>query len=250
MAPASRPHWLRNVRWQLLASVCLVAACGGKSASDSRTGTGGGPNDATGGSTTTAGGTGDAAIGGDTSTGGSSRAGTGGSEDGSGTGGTSTCQGVACAPIPNTCKKIVQEPDACCASCLDTGCDACPDLVCDTGSHAATTPGDCCPTCQPDPPDSCTVARDDYKTLRSALIEKYGSSGCMNSADCALAPESNACTTSCGVPLPRLTVNDFETNTMNAARDCSTCPPPPDLDCALVLAACVNGKCTLAAPTD
>jgi hypothetical protein len=252
MALASTPHRHRNVRWQLLGSVLLVAACGGKSASESRGGTGGSSTtDATGGSTTTAGGTGNAtSAGGDTSTGGSSLAGTGGSENGSGTGGTSTCNGVVCEPIPNTCKQIVQEPGACCPVCLDTGCDACPDLACDTGTHAEMTAGECCPTCQPDPPDPCTQGRADYVNLRSALIAKYGSGGCMNSADCAIAAERNACMSTCGVPLPLSMVNNFEQNTMNAASHCSTCPPLPALDCSLELPACVNGQCVTEAPSD
>lgn len=233
----------------MLGSVLLAVACGGRSASDSRRESGtGGSSDASGGSGTA----GDTAAGtgGDVNTGGSNLGGTGGTEAGSGTGGAPNCKGVVCAPIPKTCKMIAQEPGACCPTCPDTGCDPCPDLACAVGTHPDMAAGDCCPTCQPDPVDACLQGRADYTSLRATLLDKYGSSACLNSADCAVASEYNACNASCGVVLPASNVQNFENNTMNAAKQCASCPPPPAIDCTLVVPACVNGRCTDASATN
>lgn len=255
----------------------VLSACGGKSDSVADGGNGG--SDATGGtsaimgsggSTTSAGGgTSDAgtmnsgATGG-TAAGGSDSGGTGASDaggtlgfgkggaggsDAAGSAGANPCDKITCFPIPSTCKKIVQDPEACCPTCPDTGCDACPDLTCDSGTHAETTPGDCCPTCQPDPPDACTQGQAAYAELRMAMLEKYGSSSCKNSTDCAFAIESNACASTCGVVLPVSTVDFFEENTTSAAAACSSCPPPSAFpQCPAQIPACVNGMCTTARP--
>jgi hypothetical protein len=272
MALASTSYGLSNLRWPLLFSALLITACGGKSASESPGGSGGtGASEATGGSSTSGGSSGtstggDAELGGSTSTGGDANkggtaggaaagtgdtssgatGGTGGSSDGAGTGGAPSCTGVVCAPIPKTCKMIEQEPGACCPTCPDTGCDVCPDLVCAAGTHAETVPGDCCPTCRPDADvDACMMGQAAYEDERANLIEKYGSAGCLNSADCGIATEQNACASTCGVALPMNTIKNFESNTLKAGAACSTCPsldPPP---CAVYITACVNGECTL-----
>ena len=239
-----------HVHTFLLALALFPAACGGKSSRvDNSDGGSGGtePTAASGGSTTTSGGSDSAATGGtsETSTGGTS---TGGS-DNAGTGGTSDdCKGVVCAPIPSSCKQVVQEPGACCPTCPDTGCTPCPDLVCDAGSHAETQAGDCCPTCQPNPPDACMQGQAAYQELRAALLSKYGSTGCQNSVDCTLAVEDNACASTCGVVLPASTVASFENNMTNAANACSACSPTPPPQCPAQVPTCVNGQCQAVLP--
>jgi hypothetical protein len=174
--------------------------------------------------------------------------GTGGSLD-MGSGGSAAapdCKGVVCAPIPNSCKKLVQDPNSCCPTCTDTGCDPCPAIDCAEGSHAETVPGDCCPSCVMNPPDVCARGQAAYSDLRAQLLDKYGSSGCSNSADCTLVREDNACSFVCFVALPSSTADNFMTNLDSSASGCSTCEAPAHPTCAGEVAACVNGKCTSA----
>ncbi len=238
----------------MVGAALVLAACGGKSASEApgSSGTSGATDAsaASGGSTAASAGGSDATTAGGSSTGGSDIGGTGGFETGGSGGGSNDCKGVACAPIPDSCKRIVQEPGACCPTCPDTGCDPCPDLTCDAGTHAETAPGDCCPTCQPDPPDACAQGQAAYMDLRASMLEKYGSSGCMNSSDCVTVVEDNACASTCGAILPASTAMFFESNIANAADACSTCPPiEPKPQCPAMTPGCVNGKCTAVHPT-
>jgi len=223
---------LRAVSPALVCLTLLLGACGGESAHH---GAPNGGSGATGGASTT---------GGDSGAGGS-----GGSNDKGGDAGSSgsapvsACGKVTCPAIPTSCKRIVQEPDACCPTCLDTGCDPCPALDCAEGTHSETVPGDCCPSCVADPPDACTTGQMEYADLRAALLDKYGSSGCANSSDCTLVSEHNACNVACNVALPAVTAVNFTSNLDARATDCATCPPPAELDCEAQLAACVNGHC-------
>ncbi len=194
---------------------------------------------------------GSGAVGGDSSVGGS-----GGSNDKGGDAGSSgsrpvsACGNVTCPAIPTSCKRIVQEPDACCPTCLDTGCDVCPAVDCAEGTHSETVPGDCCPSCVADPPDACATGQTTYADVRAALLEKYGSSGCSNSSDCTLVSEYNACNVACAVALPVPTAVNFTSNLDALGKDCATCPAPAEIDCEAQVAACVNGRCVALDATD
>jgi hypothetical protein len=234
----------------------LLAACGGESTHEDATSGGSGG----GGAVAATGGDGGsvAATGGDNGSGGSpagdggtTTAGTGGSSGASGgdssvggsTAGAMPCAKVECPNIPTSCKQLVQDPNECCPMCLDTGCGACPDIMCADGTHSETVAGDCCPSCVADPPDACAMGQMTYTGLRMALLDKYGSSGCSNSADCTLVLENNACNVSCGVALPNATATNFADNLAKLAPGCASCPAPATADCGPVLASCVNGRC-------
>ncbi|HEY0462647.1 MAG TPA: hypothetical protein VGC79_00490 [Polyangiaceae bacterium] len=156
------------------------------------------------------------------------------------------CDKVICDPIPTTCKHLVQSPGECCPTCTDTGCDACEDLDYAEGTHSATKAGDCCPTCVPDPPDACLEGQKYYAKNRAELLDKYGSSGCKNSADCTLVQEDTACAHACNIPLPTLTAHNLAPNLGVFAAGCSSCEAPPRVECDEQIAACVNGKCVTA----
>lgn len=153
------------------------------------------------------------------------------------------CSKVTCPSIPTSCKRIVQATDACCPTCLDTGCEVCPALDCAEGTHSESAPGDCCPSCVADPPDACATGQQVYAGLRATLLDKYGSSGCSNSTDCTLVSENNACSIACNVVLPLSTAHNFVDNLDSLAMGCATCPPPGEVDCKAQAAACVNGRC-------
>ena len=160
------------------------------------------------------------------------------------------CGTVVCPSIPSSCKKIVQVPGACCATCTDTGCDPCPSLTCDAGTHSETAAGACCPTCVDDPPDACTTGQQGYASMRKSMLEKYSSSGCKNSSDCVLMPENNLCVWNCDIPLPSNMSASFVSNlTQSAQSSCSTCPTPTAPQCEQMIAACVNGKCVAVSPS-
>jgi hypothetical protein len=155
-----------------------------------------------------------------------------------------SCTGVVCGPIPSSCRKLIQEPGACCPTCTDTGCNPCPALTCPTGTHQETLAGDCCPSCVANPPDPCLQGKQNYAAFRQQLFDKYASSGCKNSSDCILVFEGNACAQVCSVPLPTTLASSFSSNLFSiAATDCATCPPPATTICAAMTAACLNGKC-------
>ena len=169
------------------------------------------------------------------------RVGTGGA---GGAGGTQSCSGVVCSPIPSSCKKLVQEPGACCPTCTDTGCGPCPALTCPTGTHQELLAGDCCPSCVTNPTDPCLQGKQDYATVRQQMFDKYTSSGCKNSSDCTLVLESNACAQVCNVALPTIMASSFPSNLRSvAATDCATCPVQAPITCDAMTPACVNGKC-------
>ncbi len=273
-----------SVRFILGGAWLLCGACGGQSQLDSNNANLGGTaaetggtagSDATGGAGPEAsGGAGVAGTGGSiaiatggsvaVATGGSGFAGTGGNAavatggfwvtagtggaGGSGglatTGGAPPCSTVVCPSIPSSCKKIIQDPGACCPTCTDTGCDACAPVTCATGKHAETAAGACCPTCVDDPPDACTVGQQNYASIRASMIDKYSSSGCKNSADCVLVPENNLCAWNCDIALPSLMSNSLVSNlTQSAQSGCATCPTPTAPLCEPMLAACVNSQC-------
>jgi hypothetical protein len=241
-------HRIRPAGYLLVGTAVLAGACGGKSATDddgNDTSGKGGATSAAGGTSSGKGGAGDTTSMGGSSVGGSS--GTGDPGKG-GSGAEPNCGGVLCSPIPTTCKEIVQEVGACCPICTDTGCEKCPDLDCEEGTHAETVPGDCCPSCLTDPPDACEMGMQAYDQLREALLEKYGSLGCVNSTECTVVHEDNACAASCGIVLPSVTASSYVDNLSSAAVGCSTCEPPFPIPCpAGGPAACVNGKCMMAA---
>ena len=208
--------------------------------------TGGSPWSAAGGAWGTGGASWVMATGGKpfTATGGASNLQTGG-KSASSTGGSSSlsCAQVTCPSIPSTCKQIIQAPDACCPTCLDTGCPPCEAVTCPSGTHSETPVGACCPECVTNPPDACTKGKQDYASLRAAMVDKYGSSGCKNSSDCVIVAENNLCAQTCGVPLPGTMSASFQMNLdSNAKTNCATCPTGDLVVCAQV-PACVNGKC-------
>jgi hypothetical protein len=181
------------------------------------------------------------------STGGASVAGQGGVVGAGGSvaiGGSSAkldCAKTTCPAIPKSCKKLVQDPNACCPTCLDTGCGACHALICEAGTHAEVVVGDCCPTCVNDPPDPCLVDQKNYADSRASMLEKYGSIGCSNSSDCTLVLEDTACAYVCNVALPTQTARTFTSN--SSTPWCSTCAAPPRVTCPNQVPACLNGKC-------
>jgi hypothetical protein len=153
------------------------------------------------------------------------------------------CAKVTCPAIPNSCRKFAQDPNDCCPTCLDTGCEACPAIKCREGTHPETVPGDCCPSCVTDPPDACAEGRKTYAELRQELLDKYRASGCQNSADCALVLEDDACAYGCNVALPSSTSGYLVPNLNEAASRCSSCEPPARQTCENQLPSCVNGQC-------
>ncbi|GEM_PF-1552599 len=227
-----------------------VGATGGRGAMV----TSGGTTGTTGGMTGTTGGTGGGGTTLTTSTGGIS--GSGGTTNGSGaaaTGGTAgalSCAGVNCLALPASCKDIVQDPNACCPTCTDTGCDPCADITCASGTHLETPVGACCPQCVVDPVDPCTQGRQNYAALRAALLDKYATLGCNNSSDCVIVPEDNRCVSSCGNLLPSTMGANLEANlTAEANNNCATCSTPVAPSCVIVVPACVNRKCVAANPS-
>lgn len=161
-----------------------------------------------------------------------------------------SCNTVVCPSIPSSCKKIVQDPNACCPACTDTGCDPCPNLVCTSGTHLETAVGACCPTCVPDPPDACTQGQQSYASMRASMLTKYSSGGCKNSSDCVLVSENNLCAWNCNIPLPSTMSSSFVSNLSSAAQsECATCPTPAAPSCERMIPACVDGKCVAANPS-
>jgi hypothetical protein len=256
--PRSLPRdpFLR-VGFALLTVTHLLGACGGKSASvdgdddgNAKGGTSGstGANGGTGGGDIPGKGGSDLPGSGGTDIPGKGGTGAGGTDSASGgTGGpTPNCEGIDCAPLPTTCKQVVQPPNACCPICKETGCDPCTLADCDPGYHAEQLPGDCCETCVADPVDACESGQAAYAQLRGALLEKYSSLGCRNSTECGLVTDEPACITACPVALPTSTIESWESNTAAAADACSTCLalPGPVL-CKPVVASCINGLCNV-----
>lgn len=167
-----------------------------------------------------------------------------------GTAGALSCAGVNCPAIPDSCTDIVQDPNACCPTCTDTGCDPCADITCASGTHLDTPAGACCPQCVVDPVDPCTQGQQNYAAMRATLLDKYGSLGCNNSSDCVIVLEDNLCVANCGDPLPSSMAASFEANlTAEANNDCATCSTPVPPNCVSVVPACVNGKCVTANPS-
>jgi hypothetical protein len=160
------------------------------------------------------------------------------------------CTGVICPALPNSCKRILQDPTACCPVCADTGCPPCGEIKCAAGTHSETLPGDCCPTCVADPLDACKKGQKAYEDLRKQLLDKYGSTKCQNSLDCTLVTEINACTTTCNVPLPTSYATSYRDNLASSAKsNCASCPPQDPFTCERMVASCLNGKCVAVNPS-
>jgi len=158
------------------------------------------------------------------------------------------CANVNCLALPNSCKAIVQNPEACCPVCTDSGCGSCSDIACPSGTHIETPIGACCPECVVDQPSACETGQQNYAQGRSAMIEKYGSIGCRNSSECVIVPENNLCVWTCGIPLPTAMATSLENNLSSASSSCASCARPTPVLCELMVPACVNGKCIEANP--
>ena len=262
---------LDSIRFLLCGACLLYSGCGGHSGLASG-GTGGITANPSGGTTTLATG---GSVGGATTipSGGTTTLATGGSVGGATTipsGGTTTlatggsggvsaaggstgvtsCVGVTCPSLPASCKKIVQDPGACCPICTDTGCDPCADITCATGTHKETPVGACCPICVTDPPDPCTQGQQNYAAFRASLLDKVGTVKCQNSTDCVLIQENNACGVVCNVALPSSAADSFPSNlSSQATQYCAACPKPAAVQCERMVPACMNGKCVAANPS-
>lgn len=242
---------LDSIRLLLCGACLLYSACGGHSGLAS-SGAGGTTTIPSGGSTALA--TGGIAGGATTIPSGGSTTlatgGTGGVSAAGGSTGAPSCVGVICPSLPASCKKIVQDPGACCPTCTDTGCDPCADITCATGTHKETPVGACCPICVADPPDPCTQGQQNYAAFRTSMLDKVGTVKCQNSTDCVLLEENNACGVVCNVALPSSTADSFQSNlSSQATQDCATCPTPASVQCERMVPACMNGRCVAANPS-
>jgi hypothetical protein len=160
---------------------------------------------------------------------------------------TIPCTGPATCPVlPATCKRIVQAPNACCATCEDSGCATCAPLTCPAGTHQETAVGACCPTCVSDP---CAKAQQEFEKQYARISEKFGSISCKNASDCSLQLVNNACMVACNVPVGSSMATSFQDNLKSATAGCTVCPAPTTPVCASKVAACVNEKCVAADPS-
>jgi hypothetical protein len=142
---------------------------------------------------------------------------------------------------------VVDPSVSCCPLCRPIDCSnvKCATPICPTGFHAEVPMGGCCPTCVMGVSMQCNGAQAAYGAQRSALLEKYSAPSCMVDSDCTLVYESNACVSNCGEALPVATASSFTMNLMTLAGACDmACPPKAAPPCALLTAACSNGKCT------
>jgi hypothetical protein len=76
------------------------------------------------------------------------------------------------------------------------------------------------------------------------VFEKYGTLPCALNQDCGVYYEKNACTLSCGTPMP-LDAHGSLTEDLNAyAKICEGCPFSRLPPCAPIPdAACIDGRC-------
>jgi hypothetical protein len=181
-----------------------------------------------------------------------SAVGTGGSSISTGTGaGGSMCTNVGCPAIgcgPGYISVI--EPGACCPVCKPAPCNgACVAIACPKGAHLETPPGMCCPICVPDGPTACEQGQKAYAELRSMLLQKYQTLGCMRDADCGTVYESNRCASSCGTALPFAALSFFADNLRSFAdSNCASCPPQPPPPCVPGFVTCQKGQCFFGGP--
>jgi len=203
-------------RRSIVATVLVVASCGGRylEAGDTSYDVAGGPN-ATGGSASQAGGksgtggskagrAGAGSVGGTTA----STGGTAGGKAGASGGGGCACDPIGCAPgyrrVPNA--------DGCCYHCEKD------DSMCD-------------------------VARQDYAQFRAAVVAKYNSLGCRIDSECTVYYDSNACGSSCGVPVPAAFLQEVD-SILTGYTTCNDCPPVPIPPCEPpALPRCVANRC-------
>lgn len=166
-------------------------------------------------------------------------------------GGPPNCNNVNCPSIPSSCKHLVQSPGDCCPTCTDTGCDACPPIDCQPGTHSETAQGACCPSCVADPPDACMSGQMTYRQLRGLLLHDGTPTDCKNSSECSLVTEDNVCAFVCNVPVTKVYAPSFISNlTQHAPELCATCTAPVHIDCSPKAAACLNGICVAAEPAN
>lgn len=230
----------------VLASVVLLGACGGRYSRVE------GDDDGSGSSGSGSGGSGQAGSrpggkAGQPSKGGSS-SGIGGATSSAGTTSSGGKAGCICPTVDIDCAPGFvpgPDPNGCCYTCLPLDCRnvACPGIACGSGSRLEYPPDQCCPICVP---DDCNEQRRQYYEFRNQVLEKYNSIGCMIDSDCSLLYENNACSSSCGSPVPTQFVMDASFNLDSyAAMACSTCPPQPVPPCEPSLPpGCFNGRCT------
>ena len=229
---------MRARSWLLLSGLVLISpACGGRSVD---------PGDDYGDGATNAGGKATGTGGKATGSGGKAT-GVGGKTTGVGAtssvgGGGPLCTDIPCLNIacgPNQVR--VPTPDGCCEYCLNT-CPPCSSVACGSGSHLEIPPGACCATCVQ---DSCADQLEGYQQLRSQLLDKYGSLGCMVNADCTTWYEKNNCKVGCGMAMPVAGIGNLESNLQSyAQQNCSPSCMVGTPGCAPSASpVCVKGQC-------
>jgi hypothetical protein len=152
-----------------------------------------------------------AGSGGGTSSGGS--VGVAGSSGSGGHCGAVNCPAIFCNGL------LVSTPGQCCPICQPgsggagggANCSnvACPGFACAQGYHSVVEPGQCCPTCVPDA-DACSQGKQGYAALLSTLLNQSESESCQVDADCTLLSGDASCGQACSAtPVSTVVASEF-----------------------------------------
>jgi hypothetical protein len=129
------------------------------------------------------------------------------------------------------------------------GVTACPAIIgyCAGGYHLGTAVGQCCPGCIPNSTTDCAQGAVNYQDFEQTQIMFHNF--CMTDTDCVLAPENNACASTCGIAISvSAEASVVSALTDDANNNCGTCPPSSTPECPGVYASCTYGACVLNTP--
>jgi hypothetical protein len=181
--------------------------------------------------------------------------GSGGVSSGGTAGAGGSCSNIACPHYDCVMgDHLAYQSGACCLTCVPDdsggsggigGCAAvdCAAPVCASGYMLQQQPDACCPVCVTDA--ACTMGKQGYGVLRTALLAQPGALACKVNQDCSLLG-GNAY---CGDPCSQIAVNAaaaqsiFSALSSFATSNCSTCTPVNAACAASLPPACVQGQC-------
>jgi hypothetical protein len=126
------------------------------------------------------------------------------------------------------------------------GVTACPAIIgyCAGGYHLGTAVGQCCPGCISNSTTDCAQGAVNYQDFEQTQVMFHNF--CMTDTDCVLAPENNACASTCGIAISvSAEASVVSALTDDANNNCGACPPSrtPPPQCPAFFASCTHGAC-------
>ena len=121
---------------------------------------------------------------------------------------------------------------------------SCPANLCPKGQTLKRLPGDCCPSCVPDP-DACSQGAAAYQALLEQLLAQPSALSCSKDSDCTILAPNASCGDPCAThPVSVTAAMSIEPQLSQLAGDqCAGCPALQVPCTSSFPVLCIDGTC-------